>query len=454
MTTPAPDIHNPGVKFECPVPPKEFGQDGGEFLRRYDALADEIDDDMVKGLKEQLDGLLIFAGLFAGVNSAFLALTLPLMSPDPADDTNALLRENNAILFQLVLGRNDSLPSANALPSETFSPAGKVLTVNVLFSVSLTLALLSSFMAVLGRQWLVYYRKRSGGGPDRQRWEQLKRFLGAERWGLEWALDDFLPSILQIGLIIFCISLTIYLSTLHHTLSNVVGTFMCAGLAIFIITALLATWDKFCPFQSPLSHLISRSIASVTYLSDTIQWGLLEHLMVVMARLVLVLLFPLAMLGSASMDLITTVSWLLSHGTFNGLFGGVLDISVTHSTWNKFWAELRGILDIIDLLSRSRASLFRFASWVRAGKRKEEDLGNLQIFAIKRAICTSDDVLTQSHGVSNILAISDLHLVDALATDDEFTSRLSELWRGSYSRTLQLRGRDQLEGPQPARQPS
>ncbi|KIO22224.1 hypothetical protein M407DRAFT_50359, partial [Tulasnella calospora MUT 4182] len=116
-------------------------------------LADEIDDNMVNGLKDQLDGLLIFAGLFAGVNTAFLALTLPLMSPDPADDTNALLRDNNAILLNLALGRNDSLPNTNALPSETFAPTGKVVTINVLFSLSLTFAIISSFLAVLGRQW-------------------------------------------------------------------------------------------------------------------------------------------------------------------------------------------------------------------------------------------------------------------------------------------------------------
>ncbi|KAG8965455.1 hypothetical protein FRC00_002702 [Tulasnella sp. 408] len=227
------DAKNPAL-FDVPVPPQEFGQDGGKFYHYYDTLADEIDDNMVAGLKEQLDGLLIFAGLFAGVNSAFLALTLPLMSPDPADDTNALLRDNNAILLNIMLGRNDSLPSTNALPSETFSPTGKIVTVNVLFAVSLTFALVSSFLAVLGRQWLVYYRKRTGGGPERQRWEQLKRFLGAERWKLEGVLDDVLPSLLQIGLIIFCISLTIYLNTLLPMLSNVVGALMCAGLAILI----------------------------------------------------------------------------------------------------------------------------------------------------------------------------------------------------------------------------
>ncbi|KAG8910020.1 hypothetical protein FRC01_006595, partial [Tulasnella sp. 417] len=73
--------------------PKEFGEDGGHFYRYYDELADEIDEDLVKSLKAQPDGILIFAGLFAAVNSAFLAITLPQMSIDPTDDTNALLFE-------------------------------------------------------------------------------------------------------------------------------------------------------------------------------------------------------------------------------------------------------------------------------------------------------------------------------------------------------------------------
>ncbi|KAG8963216.1 hypothetical protein FRC00_007281 [Tulasnella sp. 408] len=181
--------------FEVPDPPPEFGQDGGKFYRHYDALAQEIDDDMTSGLKEQLDGMLIFAGLFAGVNTAFLALTIPLLSADPADDTNALL---NAILMQLAAGRNDTVPTDSILPSSAFSPSHDIFTINALFSLSLAFAIISSFLAVLGRQWLVYYRKRGGGGPDRQRWEQLKRFLGAERWKLEPILDDVLPSLLQI----------------------------------------------------------------------------------------------------------------------------------------------------------------------------------------------------------------------------------------------------------------
>lgn len=44
------------------LPEAEAGLDSGMFCQRYDALAEEIDEDMAKGLKEHLDGLLIFVG--------------------------------------------------------------------------------------------------------------------------------------------------------------------------------------------------------------------------------------------------------------------------------------------------------------------------------------------------------------------------------------------------------
>ncbi|KIO19983.1 hypothetical protein M407DRAFT_221752 [Tulasnella calospora MUT 4182] len=70
---------------------------------------------MVKGLKEQLDGMLIFAGLFAGVNSAFLALTLPLLSADPSDDISALLAQNKRHLDSN--GNGEELQHPHRLPA-------------------------------------------------------------------------------------------------------------------------------------------------------------------------------------------------------------------------------------------------------------------------------------------------------------------------------------------------
>ncbi|KAG8930155.1 hypothetical protein FRC01_003208 [Tulasnella sp. 417] len=312
------------ILFEVPDPPREFGQDGGRFYRLYDDIAEEIDEDLTKRLKEQLEGLLLFAGLFAGVNSAFLALTLPLLSADPADDTNALLAQNNAILLQIMQGRNDTSPSDSSLPSASFSPLPGIFTVNTLFSISLTLAIISSFLAVLGRQWLVYYRKRTGSGPDRQRWEQLKRFLGVEQWHLELVLDDILPSLLQIGLVIF--------------------------------------WLPNSSIPTDISNAI---------------WSCLGRLE----------------LPGNSISVLAKKHFL-------------------HVT------KLRG--------SRSEVTF-------------------LQIVALKRTICTSDDSLTLLCAAANIFTIDETRYLEALWSDEEFHPRFLELCTSPHQRIVQLLGRDRTE---------
>ncbi|KIO16713.1 hypothetical protein M407DRAFT_69909, partial [Tulasnella calospora MUT 4182] len=110
-------------------------------------------DRRINGLKDNLEVLLTFAGLFAGVNSAFLALMLPGMSPNPSDDTNALL----VLLVQGQTVSGDDIK----LPSSSFTPSIQDRAINVLFSLSLSTALMAAFFAVLGRQWLVYYQKRT-----------------------------------------------------------------------------------------------------------------------------------------------------------------------------------------------------------------------------------------------------------------------------------------------------
>lgn len=61
--------------FRIPDPPEELGLDGGKLYRAYDALADEIDEDMARSLKEQLDGMLIFVSQIFSVTLASSPLT-------------------------------------------------------------------------------------------------------------------------------------------------------------------------------------------------------------------------------------------------------------------------------------------------------------------------------------------------------------------------------------------
>ncbi|KAG8953706.1 hypothetical protein FRC04_001910 [Tulasnella sp. 424] len=235
------------------VPPPEFGRDGGEFYRHYDKIADQLDNGIVKGLKASLDGLLIFAGLFAAINSSFLALTLPQMSANPVDDTNALLLE--------LVRRNGTSPVDLPvdLPSKTFSPKPHIPLVNHLLMISLASALIAAFFAVSGKQWLANYQTLDGSGGEKQRGAQLKRSRSAERWGLVPFLDVAIPLLLQFALVIFAVGIIIYLVRLDHALGyTIVGL---ASLAtIFAVYALFVSlWDPYSPYVTPVSRFLKWS---------------------------------------------------------------------------------------------------------------------------------------------------------------------------------------------------
>ncbi|KAG8927416.1 hypothetical protein FRC01_007515, partial [Tulasnella sp. 417] len=372
---------------ERPEIPARFGEDGGKFYHYYDQLADELDEDLTKRLKSQLDSLLIFAGLFAGVNSAFLALTLPMMSADPANDTNALL-------LQLVKGRNATINSEADLPSATFSPPSAIYPVNILFAVSLTCALMSSFLAVLGQQWLVYYRKRSGGGAEHQRKEQLRRQLGAQRWRLELVLDDILPGLLQVGLVIFCISFILYLRTLSGSMSYAVSAVVGTALAILVAAAVCATWDRMCPYQSPLSHLLcwtmdrpEQFIVALAWLSIFVKSFLHEILWARTCR-------------------------ALRH-TDSGESGGPNESPRRNGeSREKSWESAHRI---------TSSGL----TWLG---RREETPEDLIVASVKRVMLTSEHTAALIHAATNICAIDDEHALRQLLSDAEFFDRLHGLF--------------------------
>ncbi|KAG8964571.1 hypothetical protein FRC00_001818 [Tulasnella sp. 408] len=376
---------------ERPEIPARFGEDGGKFYYYYDQLADELDEDLTKRLKAQLDSLLIFAGLFAGVNSAFLALTLPMMSPDSADDTNALL-------LQLVKGGNATINSEVDLPSATFSPPPAIYPVNLLFAVSLTCALISSFLAVLGQQWLVYYRKRSGGGAEHQRKEQLRRQLGVARWRLELVLGDILPGLLQVGLVIFCISFALYLRTISVSMSSVVSAVVGAPLAITVAAAVCTTWDRMCPYHSPLSHLLCWIVDRVRSAVVTFVW---------------LFIFIRAYLH----EILRT--W--ARRTERHAEAGDTSSLSKSSARNE------------ELQARSWTSAHQITSrgltWIG---RKEETANDLIVASLKRVILTSEHTTALIHAATNICAINDEDSLRKLLNDAEFFDRLHGLFTTAY----------------------
>ncbi|KIO24242.1 hypothetical protein M407DRAFT_26357 [Tulasnella calospora MUT 4182] len=369
-----------------PDVPKDFGDDGGHFYKYYDELSDEKDEHLVKSLKAQLDGILVFAGLFAGVNTAFLALTLPQMGADPADDTNALL-------LQIALGNNGSITSAADLPSASFTPPVKAYPINLLFSVSLTLALLSSFLAMLGQQWIVYYRKRGGGGPEYQRWEQLRRYLGAKRWRLEQVLDALVPSLLQLGLVIFCMAFALYLDTISKSMSRIIASILGTVAVIILATSTSAAFDPWCPFKTPLSRLLEQILPPVT------------------AAVMGFAIWVAAMVHTAFSCLVNAIFRSIP------LLGDRFE-RPSRAFWKGLTSPVKGYRSIYK----------RCMSLI---VRPPDDLENLKAKALKRVMCTSEDRTALVYAAVNLQALKKHQPLTRLIKNHEFYTRLSNLCKAA-----------------------
>lgn len=74
---------------------------------------------------------------------------------------------------------------------------------------------------------------------------------------LELVLDDILPALLRLGLVIFSIPFVIYFCTINPMISTVVGAFFGSAFAVVIVAAICTTWDRMCPYQSPIAHLFN-----------------------------------------------------------------------------------------------------------------------------------------------------------------------------------------------------
>ncbi|KAJ7636761.1 hypothetical protein FB45DRAFT_696717, partial [Roridomyces roridus] len=95
-----------------------------------------------------------------------------------------------------------------------------------LLYVSLSATLLAALLAVLGKQWLMYYSlagESRGTIAERGR-ERQRKHDGLRRWKFE-AIMQMFPLMLQFALLIFGVALSIYLWTVHHVLAITVLAF-------------------------------------------------------------------------------------------------------------------------------------------------------------------------------------------------------------------------------------
>jgi len=188
------------------------------------------------------------AGLFSAVNTAFILA----MQPNPVDTTNALLVQ----LTNITLINSSSTQSPILYPSIDPYYSSKIWTQALAYT-SLVFSLFTAFGAVMGKQWLSYYKtNRYGDGPLEDRCKQRHRkFQMLETWHFEHVLQSF-TILIQISLLLFAMSLAAAMWKQQRAISILLIAMTAFGALCHFLTILAAVMSPDCIFQTTSSQII------------------------------------------------------------------------------------------------------------------------------------------------------------------------------------------------------
>ncbi|RDX49634.1 hypothetical protein OH76DRAFT_521685 [Lentinus brumalis] len=216
-------------------------------------------DELIERWNKEIDTLLIYAGLFSAIQTAFNVELYKRLTPDPDPDPVLVALERiSAQLSGFAVNAAFVNSTQNRFVlGDAKTPAAPVWVVvlNALWFSSLISSLAAASIAIMVKQWLTEYQSGlSGTSRQTARLRQL-RLNSLQRWRVK-EIVSFLPVLLQIASGLFFAGLLILLWNLNRTVA-IVGTFFVGILTVFSLsTIILPTVATHCSYLSPPSRAL------------------------------------------------------------------------------------------------------------------------------------------------------------------------------------------------------
>ncbi|KAH8806813.1 hypothetical protein DL96DRAFT_1822167, partial [Flagelloscypha sp. PMI_526] len=244
--------YNYEEKYPEDAPGDELGANARVF-KVYNDEAERYDADMIRGFRDSLDGLLVFASLFSAVVTTILMQTIQVLPTDQSRITNHLLYETT-----LLLRANGNATVINSISQSPYGPTSNTFStddvwINALFIASLALSLTTALLSVLAKQWLQAYMSLTSGSARDVALIRHLRFIGLERWKLSEFIGT-LPLILHTSLGLFFAGLFLFVRTLYPTLGWIVASISGVTVLVYLGTIILPTFYLECPFRLPVFY--------------------------------------------------------------------------------------------------------------------------------------------------------------------------------------------------------
>ncbi|KAH9988459.1 hypothetical protein BJV74DRAFT_773360 [Russula compacta] len=176
----------------------------------YGKEARSRDEARIQTLKDDMDGVLIFAGLFSASLTAFILDSKQNLKVNPSDQIVYYLQQNVAIAAQISqqlssIAPQVSIPSTPPPPFPSFNPSRSDVRINAFWFMSLIFSLSAALIAILVQQWVRDYMHVFQRYSDPLKSARLRQYLheGSEAW--------YMP-ILAEPCLVFCMCLSSYSS--------------------------------------------------------------------------------------------------------------------------------------------------------------------------------------------------------------------------------------------------
>ncbi|KAH9886470.1 hypothetical protein C8Q73DRAFT_281363 [Cubamyces lactineus] len=215
-------------------------------------------DEMVQRMNKEIDTLLVYAGLFSAILTAFNVQSYPLLQPAPPDPTLAALFQISAQLSSFSINPPFVNSTAPAFPQtlagvstrSASPPPAWAVWLNVFWFSSLICSLAAASIGITVKQWLNHYALwLSGASRDVARLRQF-RLNGLRRWHVE-SIVAVLPVLLQLALGLFSAGLLVLLWNLHQTVAVVVACLVGVLFVFTTATSVLPAFRADCSYISP-----------------------------------------------------------------------------------------------------------------------------------------------------------------------------------------------------------
>ncbi|KAJ7480252.1 hypothetical protein B0H11DRAFT_1245975 [Mycena galericulata] len=218
----------------------------------YVGEAERYDAALVESWKADMEGMLIFSGLFSASLTAFIIESYKNLQPDSGELTVAAISQVSQQLAAISSGKTFVIQAA-----APFTPTTESLWCNALWFISLALSLTCALLATLVEQWAREFLHKTEMRPSPARRARIFSFLyfGLKRFRMH-TIVDAIPFLLHTSLLLFFAGLIAFLLPVNRIMMYLIGIALGAFIILYTILTVLPVIQLDCPYRTPLSALL------------------------------------------------------------------------------------------------------------------------------------------------------------------------------------------------------